>query len=304
MPDRILLNPENRGLATSGSNDFSLYGAQPDPAVLLRPDHSDGSPGETASSSAASPAPQADRSEAPVSGADVQQPQNLSLAPEAASSPPAPAALHEAAPSSAEAATTGSLIPLAFAAAAFPANPTLAESNAPTPDAPTPIQPPLAAAPAEAISLAAPTLEAAAQAVPAPVDAVTIPVVADAPGTVPETSEILADPVNGAFATLGPIDAAADSADDVQDLLGSDPAGGIATLVSLVSVSDVLPVTEAENDAGEAAEDLGNDLLDSLAADPLESNLLGTDADDDGPAAGLLTTPASSADVDLPGGLG
>jgi hypothetical protein len=114
----------------------------------------------------------------------------------------------------------------------------------------------------------------------------------------------LADVATGAFATLGPVDSAADAADDVQNLLGTDPAAGIATLVSLVSVTDVLPVTEAANDAGEKAEDPTADLLEALAAEPVpETNLLGIDAEEP-LIPGTVTTPDPPGGTDLPDGLG
>lgn len=63
-------------------------------------------------------------------------------------------------------------------------------------------------------------------------------------------------------ATIG---AADDRVDDALDLLGTDPAGGIATLVSLVTVTDLIDLRDADADV------LGGDpqltMIDSLAAD-------------------------------------
>jgi hypothetical protein len=88
----------------------------------------------------------------------------------------------------------------------------------------------------------------------------------------------LIDAVPGIVA-IGGVD---DGADDglATDLLGSDPAGGIATLVNLVTVTDLLDLRDAGAPVDPTGEGLGtvSDLIDTLAADvPLAHDIDASD---------------------------
>jgi hypothetical protein len=64
--------------------------------------------------------------------------------------------------------------------------------------------------------------------------------------------------------------------DTLSDLAGSDPLGGVATLVSLVSVPDLLGLHDVAAPTADATPDLGLGIVDSLiGASPVEA-LLGT----------------------------
>lgn len=89
-------------------------------------------------------------------------------------------------------------------------------------------------------------------------------------------------------ATVGPLADAAMSfvEDDLAGLPGTDPLGGVATLVSLVSADDVFDVAESSPDS--FINTPAPDLLSTLASDaPPESPLLGDHDDGDGALAGL-----------------
>lgn len=93
---------------------------------------------------------------------------------------------------------------------------------------------------------------------------------------------------------------AGDEASDagIQDLLGNDPVAGIATLVSLVSVTDMFDLNHA-GDADEPLDGASTSMLDTLAADvPAESALLG-DHDQDG--SGSLDTHDATDGLGLGG---
>ncbi|HVQ07011.1 MAG TPA: hypothetical protein VMS43_01115 [Allosphingosinicella sp.] len=71
-------------------------------------------------------------------------------------------------------------------------------------------------------------------------------------------------PPIGLGAVTGTLEAAQG---DGQDLLGSDPAGGIAALVSLVSVTALFDLRDAGFDSADGGADPTLTMLDSLAAD-------------------------------------
>lgn len=81
----------------------------------------------------------------------------------------------------------------------------------------------------------------------------------------------------------------------VGELLGSDPSAGIATLVSLVEVTDLLDLRDAGAEAAGGTVDAASALLDSLSADliiveaPADHPF--DDADGDGGQAGGLDLP-------------
>lgn len=336
MPDRILLNPENRALASSGSNDFSLYGAQPNAAVSLRPAPSSSDIGEAPANSGSAVAPPS--ADPPGARADesAEHVEAESFGANSTPGRPAPGHVTSAEAVSEGSAGTGSIIPLQFAAAAFQDNSALTLAAKLPETQPAASQPPASTGDGaagqvsssnvravddkagesfEGFNLTAPDLPfggvslAAAEASATPgLSSLNLDVEpAEAlPSALAEASEGLTDAGSGVFAALGEVDAAAGGAvDDVQDLLGTDPVAGIATLVSLVTVSDVLPVSEAGNEEGDAAEAAGSDMLDALAADTAsESNLLGTDADDASAAASVTSPAPPTGGLDPLGGLG
>ncbi|MDP9413755.1 MAG: hypothetical protein M3Q08_06615 [Pseudomonadota bacterium] len=387
MPDRILMNPDNRLLASTSSNDFSLYGAQPDAAATFREAESGlgtdapdaGAAAPSAPVQEALPEGQQD-SVAEPSGDEAADVQPQALSPPAVPFTPdfttaATAAGGSPASALSDELPTGSLIPVGNAAAASPQPALAPDTVAPVEAAAPSAQPMSVAAPAQAMSLSPPVIQPVGQATeplaaspaggsslgsatqpgpatelvqttqsspaadlvqttpvsqatelaqttlpsPAadlvqttlpsqPTELVQTPAAGPAPevsaASTPVTAEQIFDAPTGVFATLGAVDPAADAPDDVQDLLGADPAAGIATLVSLISVTDVIPVAEAGQAASQAAADPFQDMLDSLAADPVPaSNLLGDDTND-APATGLIGAPDPPGGIDLPGGLG
>jgi hypothetical protein len=77
---------------------------------------------------------------------------------------------------------------------------------------------------------------------------------------------------NALSATVAPV------SDSLGDLAGSDPAAGVATLVSLVSVTDMFDLHPTDAPAVDAAGDPGLGVLDTLADDA--GSLLGVDHGD------------------------
>jgi hypothetical protein len=101
--------------------------------------------------------------------------------------------------------------------------------------------------------------------------------------------------VNAATEVLSATISAAN--DTLDDLAGTDPAGGVATLVSLVSVADMFDLNPVGAPTIEQVADPGFAMLDALATDVLLPDALlgGNHAD----AGGLLD---HGADFDhLPG---
>jgi hypothetical protein len=270
MDERILINPDNRFLASSGANDFSLYGAPAEPTLSFRPAKPDGRPDDSVAPPAAGAANAGDEplptdlQHSAVSAAEAAGPAWGSSAVAARAADASPRG--EAAPAADSPGATSTLVPTAF-------------------DLTAPLAPPAAAAPPAAPAQAPQPLQTAQA----------------------EPVEPLAAAVSGPLASLLIDEAVGAAADDVQDLLGADPVAGIATLVSLVSISDVVDL----GDAGAAAvSDIvgtpADTMLDALAADPLGA--LAPDPEevsDDAPAAGLLGgSPLPDDAGDLPLGLG
>jgi hypothetical protein len=292
MDDRILYNPDNRFLASSGSNDFSLYGAPSDPALSFAPVASPAAPADATPSAPAAGAP-ADAASDPANP-EVPASDSTSAPPDAAEAAAGsapnlpPISFVEAAPTAAAVAT-----PLAPFTGGFTAPPAVDRAEVAPPPQP-------AASPAAA----ADTVPAFASAPAGPVPAGTVDDIAAsvAVGTLPPGLQEVIGP-----ATTGPLSdvlvAAPAALDDgVTDLLGSDPAGGIATLISLVTISEVLdlqPVTTAGEDAILAS---APPVIDALAADAL-GETAPADAGPEDAVETLITVPMPGDD-DLPGGLG
>jgi hypothetical protein len=271
MDERILINPDNRFLASSGANDFSLYGAPSDPALTIRSAEADGG-GLTAD------APQGGNATA---GAGDPSPHDIQQS--------ALPAADGAGPLWGSAAVVGR--------APDPASPAQAPVSGEAPDAPTALAP-------AAFGLTAPLAPASAD--PSSGPAAQVQPLAQLASV--DQAEPLAAAVSGPLASLSIDEAVGRAADDVQDLLGTDPAAGIATLVSLVSISDVVDLGDAGTGAADVVVSPVDSMIDALAADPLGA--LAPDpeeADDGAPAAGTLLggTPIGGDEGgDLPLGLG
>jgi hypothetical protein len=303
MHDRILINPENRMLGTSGTNDFSLYGAPSDPGMTVRPSPS---PDPAVPGSAAPAATPQDAATASIAAPPAQS-SPLDTSGDVHAPPFAqPSALAAASPIGSPPDASGSEgggAPVTYAPGGDRGDPgdfatIVGYDHAPNAEAG---QADLSSS-LDISALAAPVLSAqspSASEQAALLESVsgTVSLVTD--GLTPSMGEPVPEIAVAVSAddTLGAID------DGVEDLLGSDPAAGIATLVSLVSVSDVLDVQETGTGTVDAAQDLGAGLLDTLAADPFDTPAH-DDAQDHNQAehaldAVLLGTGDSLAD-DLP----
>jgi hypothetical protein len=292
-------------LGTSGSNDFSLYGAQPDPALTF----STASPAQTSEDLPrirVEPAPiPADVPSAAASAADMPEvpaqplPNSAEmLAGSSQAAPTAPAAVAE---------PGGSITPIlpAAALAGFEANaltaPVLPDRNSGD-DASGPATVAAAdPAPAPALQAAVPAPDAGA-----PVSVPSAPTL-DVPAS--QLADSLASPLVDALplgaavqalpelvAQIVPADPLAPVDEAVQDLLGADPDGGIATLVSLVSISDVLDIGAVVTEDAGAALDPAPDLIELLAMDSTgESAPPAAEVEDDS-ADSLLGMPLPPPD--------
>ncbi|AQR74414.1 hypothetical protein [Sphingomonas sp. LM7] len=310
MLDPILLNPDNRLLAWS-TQDFGLYGGQT--PIDLQIGEAKPAPGappadvQTAAVGIAQAAPAAlattpvepgavvaEAQEPPeathLSGATaypgfaldlaaLQAPTFLTAAAPAALSVFAPAhpggTVHAAAPAEAPTSSTG-----AAEAVASGAPSALAEMAGHVVTK-APLVTDAGAAVHDAIDFLTTTVDMVAQTVTPILDSVTSPVI-DA------VAELASAPLDAA--TSGPLAEAVFPLVDDQlgDLLGADPVGGISTLVSLVSISDVFDVSDSGMSEASAPL-LVPDLLDTLATDiPLGDALLGdTGHHDDNPLGDL-----------------
>lgn len=316
----ILFQSDSRLLGTSPASDFGMYGAQPAYTAQFSPAGTDrgADPSDEAAEGHAAPLAEVPDGTGAAAAApaahDAPAAHSVALT-------PLPAA---AAPSSAEAA---SLPPLAGPSALTPISlPAANETDAPiVPEPPgsdgapalpaaSSAGPPPSAGPgdlAEAAFFSAPVLTATSSVVPA-----LVANVADLVPALPPVGSLadgLADTVTEAIDAL-PLDAltatpaaaigaVSDIADDlpVQDLLGADPAGGIATLVNLVTVADVLDLKEAGAPADGSLAGIGtplDHLLDTLTAEPIAPPE--TFDDDDGGVLGGDHGVGDIVDTGLP----
>jgi hypothetical protein len=283
MDDRILINPDNRMLGNSGSNDFSLYGAPPNPAVTVGPAGPDEArdapslPTPAAAVPGEAPFPSSDLAQSGFAGTPVP-----SIAPASAAAAPAaapasagslPGPLPEVGGSLAPAPMTLGLEGSALAAPILPpSTPGLDGLSHGLQVQPAAVPPP------------AP--EAVAASLEQPASLEQTPLLAETVTEGPQSA------LAALTAEIAPVDLSAPVVEGVEDLLGTDPAGGIATLVSLVSVSDVFDVSEVGSDVVTVADPV--DLVDTLAADLPE---IAPPADEDGPdpadtLLGSVTSPA------------
>lgn len=327
MDDRILINPENRMLGNSGSNDFSLYGAQPDPAVIIGPAPAPDNV-EDAPAGNSGPVPLSTATPASISAAtEAARPTDVPAAPapsDAAFGAPQPASSGPAADSE----SGGSITPFLPGAilAAFDAQgltaPSLAEAAADSAAVPAPtVASPAVTSTAEPLAQgmdtsalgAATVAEAAADvavSLPETVSGAAASLTEAVSGTASSLTEAL--PLGAAVqalpeivAEIVPVDPLAPATEEVQDLLGADPAGGIATLVSLVSISDVLDLGAVVTEGADAAADPAADLIEMLALDATgEAAPPALDEDDGDGGDSLLAMPLPPPDDILDDGLG
>jgi hypothetical protein len=266
-----LFRPDSRTLGGSPGSDLALYGGVPFATFLAPPTQNLSFAAHAPDGAGSAPSPAATALARAGTPAEAE-PSPVGFGEAAPQPVPAATAAHTAAPAAAASAAepfTGSLLPAGFSGAEHALLAPLV-SSASSQDAAAPSAPVAAALPADAgaRSLAAPTLATVADA--APGEALQTPagasVVAAADSVIVAATEA-ATPVLQVAPAVGAV------ADDVQDLLGSDPAGGIATLVSLVSVSDVLDLGQAGADVPAADPALA--MLDTLSADLLPPDAAG-----------------------------
>ncbi|HEY0012296.1 MAG TPA: hypothetical protein VGB79_05530 [Allosphingosinicella sp.] len=282
MDERILINPDNRFLAGSGANDFSLYGAPSDPSLAFRAAEPDGGgldrdvpQGGGASRDGGDP-PSHDIQQSALPASDASGPAWGSAAVAARAPDPAPAAQTPVADGSPGAASA--LAPAAFGLTA-----------------------PLAPSPAAADAAPVAPVSTAMQ------DQALVQIAQVAQVAQAEQAEPLAAAVSGPLASLSIDEAVGRATDDVQDLLGTDPTAGIATLVSLVSISDVVDLGDVGAETPDVVVAPIDTMLDALAADPAGAFAPESDEDgaDESAGAGLLgAAPLPDDPGDLPFGLG
>lgn len=287
MLDGILLNPDNRFLSQS-TQDFGLYGGQtPAELQFSRADVAEAAV-ETGPEPKSTPTPEISTDDAAEALAIPAAPTDFvetSVALSFGSAPIAPAAIPL---------TVTPLVPPDVNTVPVSTGSVFAPIVMPQS---VPAQVP-EAAPAESGAGSVTTIVPPVENVFADVGD-TVAGVTNSVAQVAETVAEAAKPVTEIVDTLlvDPLDAATSgpltdstlsfTEDTLSDLTGSDPLGGVATLVSLVSVEDVFDVADTATD--ELVSAPVPDLLDTLAADlPVESPLLGeTDHADDSPLGDL-----------------
>jgi hypothetical protein len=266
MDEPILLSATQRVTDSSGARDFGLYGAQPDTQVAFRPASNEGAASDLA----------------PVSG-------GASAAPSAA-----PEGLIASAFRSSEApVVTGEGASAASSPTAFrPGEPGFEPLQPSSSGSSTAPAAPEALAPAVPPALASSPAEEPASIASSPVTSEPVATSAAAGGldALPAAAQPVSTVVGGVGETAG---------DLTQDLLGSDPAAGLATLVALVSTADIFDLKQAGIEPVTTTIDPAMTMLDQLVADPLAPVLPGDEAEDAAAAAadplGAVTEGESAA---------
>jgi hypothetical protein len=266
MLESILFNPDNRQLGNS-AGDLSLYGGQSEAAFSIPqapdpPPEMDG--GAIVQSVSPSPGPANGTIGAPTGPADSGADDRPETAP------------------------ATSFLTSPVTAMPQPLPPDLSEGISPVQSAWSPAAPG-AGAPSSFLQ------QGGAQSGDAPLG---ITQVASPAGSVAEAAEpafhtvsdLLEAPAIAAplLSTVGDVATVTVGAvtDTLEDLAGTDPLGGVATLVSLISVSDMFDLHPVDAPMPDAPADLGFGMLDMLAGDLLPDPLLGGAPDHDG-ALGL-----------------
>lgn len=279
MLDRILLNPDNR-LLGSATGDLGLYGGSVDPAIEIR-QAPDGEP--------VAPRPESE------DGNDIDTP--AAVSPAHSILAPGVTALESGAPVTAASVLSA---PVLQAPAAAPVEGLAITTLAPA--APTGFAPGVnapdtgsasSAVPQEADTAPAPvadslSLDAVQPLVDSGVLGATLDSLAGDVGALAGVASPLVEGLGGTVSqTVGGVGDTLDTVvgaatDTLAGLAGADPAGGVATLVSLVSVTDMFDLHPVDAPVlADASGDPGLAILDTLAADVADP-LLGVAHDADG----------------------
>jgi hypothetical protein len=298
MNDPILFNPDNR-LLGGATGDLSLYGGQSDPKFSIQPAR-DGAPSSQEPAAGSVPgtvsasAPTSDLA-APISNSvtDYSADSGAGMLAPSAFLITSPQATFEPVVTTAPATGTGQVM--------SDWNPAPHGAGSPIPvlnqaDATAPSDGSDATAPSVAIDAVADNAAAMLDGVVGTAGLVTgtaaalLDELADVPAAVSTVISPIADTVGSTLeTTIGAVD------DTLEGLAGSDPLGGVATLVNLVSVSDMFDLNAVDVPLADAAGDSGLGVLDALVGEELlPDTLLGAHHDD-----GLL----GSGDHDQPLGL-
>lgn len=269
MFDPILLTTDNRQLA-SGTGDFGVYGGQSEPGVSVH-----AAPDATSPSDIDSAGP--GHTALAVEAISIASSVPISFSPaDDAASVLSPVSYSVAAPMLWQ----GEPVVLEASPAPEPL-PTATGAGSPVP-VDMLVQP---AAPEHASGDAAPTSSEGAATPEAPALAPGDGLVS---GTVAPLNDVTSDLGTGKVSPL--LDLTGDGtdtviggvADTLSDLAGSDPLGGAATLVSLVSVSDMFDLRPVEAPTVDATSDLGLGLIDTLVGEAAPAEpLLGIGHHDD-----------------------
>lgn len=298
MNDPILFNPDNR-LLGGATGDLSLYGGQSDPEFSIQPAR-DGAPSSQEPAAASAPgtisaaAPTSDLAASISSGATDHAADSGAgwLAPSAFLIT-APETTFEPVVTTAPATGTGQVMSDWNPAPQGAGSPISILDQA---DATAPSDGIDATAPSIAMDAVAGNAAAMLDGVASTASVITgtaaalLDELADVPAAASTVISPIAETVGSTLeTTIGAVD------DTLEGLAGSDPLGGVATLVNLVSVSDMFDLNAVDVPLADAAGDSGLGVLDALVGEELlPDTLLGTHHDD-----GLL----GSGDHDQPLGL-
>jgi hypothetical protein len=323
MADPILLNPDNRLLGSStgdfslfgsqGDPRFSVHGARDEAPVSQAPDAAaiNAAPpapiGESAPASGAAPAIAAPSEGEAQSSAISLAPQSFLIAPQTADFSPVQGSLGEVAspvhsgwspvafdPGSPNPASAGAGSSSPASNGAVDGAPGATSLDAVT-GAATALLNDLVEPAGSATSALSPITTTAEGLVDTPIETVQ-DALAAAPqdvviGTAASLLDDLAEPAGLVTGAPPPLTGVADgliaatgAVDDTLDGLGgSDPLGGVATLVNLVSVSDVFDFRPVDPPMPDAAGDPGLGILDALVGEDAPEPLLGVGQEDSGP---------------------
>ena len=257
MIEPILFDPQNRLLGAS-AGDLSLYGGQSHSGFSVHEARDDRDPAPATPASGA------------AEGARVPDGGSPGLADAPASIDPAPEPMSGGA--------TAASTPFLLAPDLPPLHPALLDSDQASETPVVSSWSPIATgagAPAFFAAPAAPSSGGVAE------DGLAT-IVSTEVFHLPGAAGPLAESATGTVSlTLGAVD------DTLSDLAGTDPLGGVATLVSLVSVSDMFDLHPVDAPVADVPADLGLGMLDTLIGDDLLPDaLLGAEGHHDGAAIG------------------
>lgn len=298
----ILFHADPRWLGSGLANDFSLFGAQPAMFFALAPQNTDGATPSVAGPSAPEiddpqAAPPVARGEVGSLGVADASPPSAAASPivsgsragadpEPMAAPPSPSLAEPAMPPASGAGLSASGESSHAADRSGAGSPSAADDVSDASLSASLLQVPMAVGPIASVVDIVP--------------AVTSGILQNAGKLVDGLTDTLADGVEGLpldalmaapAALLGGVGSLVEGVSEglpIHDLLGSDPVAGVATLVNLVTVSDVIDLQDAGAPADLSLAGSGSpldQLLDTLTAEPI---LLPDPFDDDDPASGAL----------------